>query len=225
MYSELDNILNSPSASVFDHPEYSEWELDRLGKFTSSRLGDLMTKGRSKGKVFGDMATNYIYEKIAELITGVPHFKAESRAIQWGNEHESEAIEKYNEEAIVKATQMGKTFIKFSDMCGGSPDAFVGDDGILEVKCPYVSANHIKTFITGEISKGHMFQCQGNMLFSDRKWCEYVSYDPRMPEQMQLKIIRIKRDDEICNEILNRIEQATKELERITVLTGIDLSF
>jgi hypothetical protein len=182
-----------------------------------------MKKGRSKDKVWGDMAMNYIYEKIAELMTGVPHFNAESRATQWGNDHEAKAIEQYNIGAIIKADHMGKTFVKFSDMCGGSPDAFVGTDGILEVKCPYNSANHIKTFITNKISDDHMYQCQGNMLFSDRKWCDYVSYDPRMPEEMQLKIIRVNRDYEIGRAILSRIKEAVKEIENIIRVTGIDL--
>ncbi len=109
-------------------------------------------------------------------------------------------------------------------MCGGSPDAFVGQDGILEVKCPYVSAKHIKTFITGDISKEHIFQCQGNMLFADKKWCDYVSYDPRMPEGIELKIIRVERDYDMCNQILDRIGEATKEIERIQRLTGIDIN-
>ena len=212
------------SLNIENNQEFSEWELDRIGKFTSSRLGDLMTKGRAKDQDWGGMAMNYIYEKIAELITGVPHFKAESKSIQWGNDHEALAIDKYNEDAAIKADHMGETFVKFSDMCGVSPDAYVGEDGILEVKCPYNSANHIKTCITGEISKAHMFQCQGNMLFSDRKWCDFVSYDPRMPESIQLKIIRIDRDYEIGNQILNRISEAVKEIERIVQSTGIELS-
>jgi len=214
---------NIESLNINYSEEYSEWELQRLGKFTSSRIGDLMSKGKGKYKFWGDMAMRYIYEKIAELMTGIPHFNAESKSIQWGNDNEHLAIEEYNKGAKVKAKHMGTTFIKFNDMCGGSPDGFVGNDGIIEVKCPYVSANHIKTFITGEISSDHIFQCQGNMLFADKKWCDYVSYDPRMPEGIQLKIIRVERDYELCNQILDRITEATKEMERIQKLTGIDI--
>lgn len=201
-----------------------EWQAERLGKFTSSRIGALMTSGRRKDKFFGDTAENYIYEKVAELMTGVPHYTPETRAMEWGNEHEAEAIEKYNEVAEVKADAMGKTFIKFNDMCGGSPDGFVGDNAIIEIKCPYNSAKHIKTFITGEIDKNYLYQCQGNMLFSGRDWCDFVSYDPRMPESMRLKIIRIEKDEEICNAILERIEKATEKLLEIQEKTGIKIN-
>lgn len=202
----------------------TEWQQERLGKFTSSRIGDLMTSGRGKDKFWGDTAMNYIYEKVAELMTGVPHYIPENRAMDWGNEYEAEAIEKYNQTREVQAEHMGKTFIQFNELCGGSPDASVGEDGILEVKCPYNSANHIKTFITGEIDKKYMYQCQGNMLFSDRQWCDFVSYDPRMPEAMQLKVIRVERDDEICNAILERITKASEEILKIQELTGIKIN-
>lgn len=201
-----------------------DWQAQRLGKFTSSRIGDLMTSGRSKDKFWGDTAMNYIYEKIAELMTGVPHYISESRAMEWGVEQEPYAIEKYNELSDVKAEHMGKTFIQFNELCGGSPDAFVGEDGVLEVKCPYNSANHIKTYITGEIDKGYMYQCQGNMLFTNRQWCDFVSYDPRMPEEMQLKVIRIERDEDICNAILDRIQKASEEILKIQEQTGIKIN-
>lgn len=203
---------------------HSEWQMERLGKFTSSRIGSLMTSGRGKDKFWGDTAMNYIYEKVAELMTGIPHYTPETRAMEWGNDHEEEAIIAYNEISDVKATHMGTTFVKFNDMCGGSPDAFVGSVGILEVKCPYNSANHIKTYITGEISKPYMYQCQGNMLFSGREWCDFVSYDPRMPEEMRLKIIRIERDESICDAILERIEKATEEILKIQEKTGIKIN-
>ena len=201
----------------------SQWHTERLGKFTSSRIGDLMTKGRGKDKFWGDTAMNYIFEKVAELMTGVPHYVRETASMAWGTEHEAEAIDFYNSINDVKASHMGKTFIEFNELCGGSPDAFVGEDGILEVKCPYNSANHIKTYITGEISKSYMYQCQGNMLFSNRKWCDFVSYDPRMPEGMQIKVIRVERDEEICDAILERIEKASEKLLEIKEKTGINL--
>lgn len=217
---EYSESLNIPSEDINE----TEWQKDRLGKFTSSRIGALMTSGRGKDKFWGDTAVNYIYEKVAELMTGVPHYTPETRAMEWGNDHESEAIQKYNEIVDVPATEMGKTFIKFSDMCGGSPDGYVGEDGIIEVKCPYNSAKHIKTYITGEVDKNYMYQCQGNMLFSGRKWCDFVSYDPRMPEELRLKVIKIERDEEVCNAILERIEKATEKLLEIQEKTGIKIN-
>lgn len=213
-YNEVLNVDDSDT----------QWQKDRLGKFTSSRIGALMTSGRGKDKYWGDTAMSYIYEKIAELMTGVPHYITESKAMDWGTDHEPIAIERYNEVTDNNAYHMGKMFIKFNEICGGSPDAFVGDDGILEVKCPYNSANHIRTYITGEVDKNYLYQCQGNMLFSDRKWCDFVSFDPRMPEELQLKIIRVERDEEICNAILERINKAAEEILKIQEQTGININ-
>lgn len=224
LFTEKDHLLNSPTVKTYGQDEVTEWQIDRLGKFTSSRLGNLMTKGRGKDKYWGDSAMSYIYEKIAELMTGVPHYTPETLAIEWGTDHEAEAIEKYNEVSNEKAEHAGKTFVKFNDMCGGSPDAFVGNDGILEVKCPYNSANHIKTYITGELTKAHLYQCQGNMLFANKNWCDFVSYDPRMPEAIQLKIIRVERDNEICDAILERINKAVEEMLKIQEATGIEIN-
>ena len=201
------------------------WMSQRLGKFTSSKLGALMSKGRGKDKEWGQMAMSYIYTKIAEKMTGVPHYTPETNAMQWGTDHEAEAIEYYNNVTGNDATPMGKVFIEFNDNCGGSPDGFVGEDGVIEVKCPYNSANHIETFIEKTMKKEYFYQCQGNMLFTGRKWCDFISYDPRMPENMQMVIIRVERDDEVCNSIAERIQKAAEKIIEIQEKTGIDLKF
>lgn len=201
------------------------WQKERLGKFTSSKIGNLMSRGRKKDSVWGQMAMSYIYEKIAEKMTGVPHYVPETRAMEWGTDHEAEAIQKYNELTGNNALPMGKVFIKFNDNCGGSPDGYVDEDGVIEVKCPYNSANHIETFIERTIKKEYLYQCQGNMLFSNREWCDFISYDPRMPEEMQIVIIRVERDNEICDSISERIQEAAEKIIEIQNKTGIDLKF
>ncbi len=216
-----DNYIESLNVGG-DDPEVL-WQQDRLGKFTSSRMGDLMKSGRAKDKIWGDTAMGYIYEKIAEKLTGIPHFIPETRSIAWGNDHEAEAIQKYNEKTGNGATPMGKTFIEFNDNCGGSPDGFIDDDGIIEVKCPYNSANHLKTLIEGYIDKDYMFQMQSNMLFSNRDYCDFISYDPRLPEAIQLVVIRVGRDEEICNAIAERITLAAEKILEIQEKTGIEL--
>lgn len=201
------------------------WQVERLGKFTSSKIGSLMSKGRGKDQEWGQMAMSYIYTKIAEKMTGVPHYIPETRAMEWGNDHEAEAIEKYNEITGNNATPMGKVFVKFNDNCGGSPDGFVDEDGVIEVKCPYNSANHIETFIERTVKKEYFYQCQGNMLFSDREWCDFISYDPRMPKDMQLVVIRVERDNDVCDAIAERIQKAAEKIIEIQEKTGIELKF
>lgn len=224
----FDEIEKSIEQIEYDEKEYScleeeSWQGQRLGKFTSSRLGDLMTSGRGKDKYWGDTAMSYIYEKIAELITRIPHFQAESASIAWGHDNEAEAIQAYVDQTRNNVQYMGEVFIKFNELCGGSPDAFIDDDGVIEVKCPYNSSNHIKTYITREVPKAHFYQCQGNMLFTSRQYCDYVSYDPRMPEGMRLVIIRVDRDDSICDSILERINRAVDKIKEIENLTGVKI--
>lgn len=203
---------------------HTEWELERCGKFTSSRIGDLMTKGRAKDKFWGDTAMNYIYEKVAELTTGVPQYSPETRAIEWGNDNEPLAIERYNKYAQNPIEHMGKTFIPFNDMCGGSPDGYIKSNWIAEIKCPYNSANHIKTLLDRTIDKKYYFQCQSNMLFTARDYCMFISYDPRMKsEELELVTIPIKRDEKVCAEILERVQKATEKLLEIQEKTGLKL--
>lgn len=205
-----------------DNDVLDEWQKARLGKFTASRIGDLMTSGRGKNDIWGKVAENYIYEKISELLTGMPKETPETYAMAWGTKYEPYAIEAYNESRKMKANPMGTVYIPFNDICGGSPDGFVGDDGIVEVKCPN-SHNHFKTFISGEIDKNYIYQCQGNMLFSNRQWCDFISYDPRFQQKdLQLKVIRIQRDEDMCEAILNRINQATERVQQIKEEYNLD---
>jgi len=211
------NVLNVEDSE-------SEWMQQRTGKFTSSRIGDLMTKGRGKDKFWGDTAMNYIYEKVAELMTGLPTYVRETAAMAWGSDHEEEAINYYNSIAHNSIEHMGTTFVKFNDSCGGSPDGFIKDNWVAEIKCPYNSGKHIKTVLTREIDKNYMYQCQANMLFSGRDYCMFISYDPRMKhDNMKMAIIPIKRNEEICNAILERIEKATEEILKIQEKTGVEI--
>jgi predicted phage-related endonuclease len=201
----------------------SDWHAERLGKFTSSRMGDLMSQGRGKDQLWGQMADNYIYEKIAEKLTGVPHYIAETNAMAWGNDLEEEAFNKFKEHSGLDCQHMGTTFIKFNELSGGSPDGYVGEDGVIEIKCPYNSSIHLKTIITKEIDKKYMYQMQANMLFTDRSYCYYVSYDPRMPEALQLYTTKILRDNDICNQIAERLTEVSERLIKICEENNIKL--
>jgi len=196
--------------------ENSEWHNKRLGKFTASRFNHLMSEGRGKDKVFGDKAITYMYEKIAEMMTGVPHF-IETRALEWGNDHEQEAIDRYVEETGVKVDSLGTVFCQYSKLeyVGGSPDGFIGVDGIIEVKCPYVSANHVKTMLTQDISNDYYFQVQGNLMVTGREYCVFISYDPRCPKGLQLSHFIIDRDEEVIDIIHKRMEQCKMKLDEL----------
>lgn len=219
----------------------TEWEKQRLGKFTSSRIGDLMTKGKpgttmlrkklakmdedsdeykallleietkEYEAIFGLTAKTYIREKLAELLTGLPKETPETFAMAWGTKYESEAINFYAENfAEEKVEHLGTVFIPFNEICGGSPDGYIGKDGILEIKCPN-SHNHLETLMDDVVKMQYRYQCQANMLFSGRNWCDFVSYDPRFQDDsLKMKVIRIERDEKICNAILDRITEAAQ---------------
>ena len=187
-----------------------DWLRDRCGMFTSSPISKLMQKGR--GSDWGQAAETMIAEKLAERLTGVPIASGGSAATEWGNDYESEAIGHYIRQTGIQVEYHGQMFVKFSEIAGGSPDGFIGDDGLIEVKCPYNSGNHIKTMLFDEIKKEYAFQIQSLMLFTGRQWCDFVSYDPRQVDALKMRIIRVKRDEDICTQIADRIEAANQRL-------------
>jgi hypothetical protein len=128
-----------------------EWFAARFGKFTASRFGDLMTKGRKKDETFGGTAISYMMEVAAEQLTGqrVQIFGA---ALDHGNEYESVAREEYEKRMECEVEELG--FCEISDYSGGSPDGKVKDSNkLIEIKCPYNTANHLKNVINQDIDK------------------------------------------------------------------------
>jgi len=195
----------------------NDWHQKRLGKLTSSRYEHMMQKG--KGSRFGTMAMNYIYEKVAELLTNAPHVVT-SQAMEWGTNMEAEAILKYQEEKGLIVTQ--SDFVPFGEFAGGSPDGLVDEtgiveeDGIIEVKCPFNPANHAETIITDAVPDKHMMQIQGNLMATGRKWCDFISYDPRVQnEALRLFVKRVYRDEEIINELKERIVEVSEKIKEL----------
>jgi hypothetical protein len=124
-----------------------EWHAQRMGKFTASRFGDLMTNGRKKDEVLGQTAISYIYEKAAELLTG-QRTEIFGKALDWGNEYEPICKAYYSELRGVTIEEM--PFVEINDYSGASPDGMV-DGELIEIKCPYNTANHLKTAFEGYI--------------------------------------------------------------------------
>lgn len=209
----LDDILDYNIAP--DEKGDSAWHQQRIAKLTSSRFGDMMQKGRSKDQRFGNAAMKYIYEKIAEQITLQPHVFS-SQATDWGSQMEANAIEKYTEKTGNEVHYTG--FLEFGDHAGGTPDGLVGEDGIIEVKCPFNPANHVEILLEGMVvNTDHMFQIQGNLMVTDRKWCDYISYDPRVTDEaLQMKIIRVERDEEIIQAIQERILEVAEKIKELS---------
>jgi putative phage-type endonuclease len=171
-----------------------EWHQLRLGKLTASRIADATTRLKSGG--WGASRASYMGELIAERLTGVPFEAYVSAAMKQGTELEPEAraAYEYYESVVVEK-------IAFIDhpaiaMSGASPDGFVGRDGLVELKCPLVHT-HIATLLGDSIDGNYIKQMQWQMACSGRKWCDWVSYSPKLPERMRLFVKRVPRDDKM----------------------------
>lgn len=192
-----------------------DWFEKRLGRLTSSRFGDMMQKGRAKDQRFGTACTKYINEKIAEILTGQGS-SFSSQATDWGTDLEPEAIAFYQDRTKNIVDYDSKRFVEFGEYAGGSPDGLIDDDGAIEVKCPFNSINHIETIRTNKVPKQYVHQVQGHMMVTDRKWCDFVSYDPRIKDdKLKMHIIRVERDEELIDEMKERITEVRAEIDEI----------
>lgn len=200
--------------------ELSAWEKQRLGRFTSSEIHKLMVKGRSKDQYFGQGALTYIKTKVAEIITGERTPDVSSNAIEYGRSMEPEAFQVFEQlRPDLEAVHFGiavPEFYPYGDFAGGSPDGFAGK-GILEIKCPYNSTNHIEHLLltTPEDLKNYSpeyyWQVQANMMFTGKPICYFISYDPRVIAfEQRIKVLEVPAvaDDHI--EIAERVEKAAE---------------
>lgn len=168
-----------------------EWFAARLGKVTASRVADLMAKTKS-----GPSASraNYMADLIVERLTGIRPEGFTSAAMVWGTDTEPQARAAY--EFLTDAEVVEEGFVLHPTIpdFGASPDGLIGDVGLLEIKCPNTAA-HIETLLTGEVPGKYVTQMQAQMACTGRAWCDFVSFDPRMPGDMQLFVRRVARDD------------------------------
>ena len=171
-----------------------EWFAARLGKVSASRMAD-MTAMTKNGH--GASRANYMAELVAERLTGKTAESFTSAAMEWGSEHEAEAHALYSFMNNTRVELVGVALHGTIANACASPDGLVGDDGLVEIKCPN-TATHIATLLGAEIPGKYLKQMQWQMACTGRKWCDFVSYDPRMPPEMQLHIQRVpRREDDI----------------------------
>ena len=189
-----------------------EWFAQRMGKFTASRFGDLMTNARKKDEVLGATAVSYIYEKAAELLTE-ERKEIFGAALDWGNEYEPICKAYYSELKGVTIEEM--PFVLINEYSGASPDGMV-DGELIEIKCPYNTSNHLKTAFEGYIDPKYMWQMQGQMLATGALACRFVSFDPRIKdERFKLIEIRVEQDLEMQEQLRERLEFANDYLSNL----------
>lgn len=200
----------------------AQWYGARLFHFTSSELSKLLTKPKS-GEGVSKTAEAYIFDKIAEELTNgtcLDYTQIDTKETRWGHELEPVAREAYEKAMDVEVELCG--FIEHSPSFGGSPDGLVGEEGGIEIKCPYNSAVHARYLLMQSpadlkaLKPEYYAQIQGNLLVTGRKWFDFVSYDPRVQNPaFALKILRIPRDEKMIAEIIDAVDRATKYRDQL----------
>lgn len=163
-----------------------EWLALRLGKLTASRMADVLATTKS-----GPSASrkNYLAQLVAERMTGMPAESFTNAAMAWGTEHEPLARAEYEMLYDVMVDQVDFVDHPNIAMCGASPDGLIGESGLIEIKCP-ATATHIDYLLAGEPPKKYQPQMALQLLCTGREWCDFVSYDARMPESHRLFVVR-----------------------------------
>lgn len=169
----------------------ADWFAIRLGKVTASRVSDVIARTKS-----GPSASraNYAAQLIAERLSGEVAESFSNFAMQWGTDQEPDARLAYEFRTDAEVEQIAFVPHPTIEMSGASPDGLVGADGLVEIKCPN-TATHLETLITGTIPGKYETQMLWQMACTGRQWCDFVSYDPRLPENMRLFVKRLPRDD------------------------------
>lgn len=195
-----------------------EWFAVRLGKVTASRVADIVAKTKTG---WGASRANYMAELIAERLTGEPAERYQNAAMQWGTDKEPDARAAYEFRTDLAVTEIGFVIHPTIADSGASPDGTVAAEGLVEIKCPN-TATHIETLLGGSVPSKYVTQMQWQMACSGRAWCDFVSFDPRMPESMRLFVQRIKRDGVLISSLETDILTFLSELdEKVAALTKL----
>ena len=195
-----------------------EWFDMRRGKITSSEIHKIMG---GKGDSLSETAKTYLLEKACEFYGGHGN-SATGAAVEWGMDLEDQAIEVYESKTKNKVDKC--SFIPINESYGGSPDGKVKTEGGIEVKCPYNSVNHFKHGLIKnpedfeKAAPNYYYQCLSHMIALNAKWCDFISYDPRVNENYQLFVFRLMRDEEEITTIKAKVEIATQYLNELKAL-------
>lgn len=186
-----------------------EWHAARCGKVTASRIADVTARIKTG---YGASRANYMAELLVERLTGQVADGYVSAEMKWGTDTEPQARTVYELINGVTVVRVGLVLHPSIDMAAASPDSLVSDDGLLEIKCPN-TATHINTLLSETVPDKYVKQIQWQMACTGRQWCDYVSYDPRMPGDMQLFQRRIMRDDVMIADITGEVVKFLAELD------------
>jgi len=186
-----------------------EWFAARLGKVTASRVADVIAKTKTG---YSSSRDNYMAQLVCERLTGKPTEGFSNAAMEWGTQTEPQARAAYSAKTGELVEEVG--FIPHASVpgSGASPDGFVGE-GLVEIKCAN-TATHLEYVLSGKPPQKYITQMQWQMAVTGATWCDFCSYDPRLPEHLQLLIVRVPRDDKYIKMLEQEVTKFLQELDQ-----------
>ena len=190
-----------------------EWFAQRLGKVTASRVADVIAKTKTGQAASRD---NYATQLILERLTNNKEEFFKSLAMQWGTDTEPMARQAYEVKRNVFVDEVGFIDHPTIDMSGASPDGLVGENGLVEIKCPE-SKTHMEYLMSGKPPPKYIPQMMWQMACTGREWCDFVSFDPRFPENLQILVVKVEYDPKYVKmlelEITQFLDEVNKKVE------------
>jgi putative phage-type endonuclease len=185
-----------------------EWFAARIGKVTASRVADVIAKTKSG---YGAGRANYLADLVVERLTGQKAQGFSNAAMEWGTEQEPHARAAYSAKTGILVEEVGFIDHPTVAMSGASPDGFA-EEGLIEVKCPNTSTM-LEYILDGKPPQKYVTQMQWQMACTGRPWCDFVSFDPRLPERLQLLVVRVPRDDDYIAMLEAEVKKFLAELD------------
>lgn len=188
----------------------AEWRAVRCGRVTASRVGDVIARTKTG---WAASRAAYLGQLLAERLTGSPVSVPSTPAMRWGVESEPLAKAAYCFLSDREIAPAG--FVQHPNilMSGASPDGLLEAGGLIEIKCP-TTVVHLETVAAGTVPAKHLPQIQWQLACTERDWCEFISFDPRLPEGLKLFASRVDRDDALIRDLEQHVHDFLDELDR-----------
>lgn len=187
-----------------------DWFAARLGKVTASSLYKVLAKTKTG---YGADRGNYMTQLVLERVTGTKADSYTNAAMQWGIDQEPFARAAYEASRGVMVDEVGFIPHPTIEAAGASPDGLVGDDGMVEIKCPDSKTALECWLAENPVESKYFAQMQWQMRCADRLWCDYVVFDPRMPAKAQLFVVRVLRDDKWLADVESEVIKFLAEVD------------
>ena len=196
-----------------------EWFQQRLGKVTASRISDVIAKTKTG---VSTSRQNYLVQLVSERLTGKKGDSFVNQAMLDGIERESAARELYMQTKGVSVTEVGFFDHPVIKNSGASPDGAVNAEeegkyaGLIEIKCP-IETTHTNTLMSKSVPTKYIPQMQWQMACTNARWVDFISFNPNFPDELQVFIKRLDRDDDYIAELETEVIKFLEEVEQTII--------